>query len=331
MKTRGRDLAERSMRPLEADPRVLDIAHCRTFLAVADAGSMTRAAKHLRVSQPSVTAAIQKLESELGLSLFNRERAGVTLTEEGHQLYARAQHVLDFMAETERVVQASRTETRGRFRIGCHVSLGAYLLPGFLAAFEEDGHGIEIDLFNASSAEITDAVVARHIQFGLVVNPLPHPDLVIVDLFGDAVDLFVRARSGQSPPMCFTEDFEHARQVVRSSRLVYAGRVGQSVSLIDMLASDGIAPTRRLACGDLELVKSLTLGGVGVGLLPRRVALYGGHRALVRVHRLMPFFPDTICLLYRPDLPKTRAATLLKNALIEHGRGLGTADAAYAG
>jgi len=331
MATRGREPKETVLRPLDADPRVLDTALCRTFVAVADAGSMTRAARHLRVSQPSVTGAIQRLESELGLTLFQRERQGVTLTDEGQQLYSRALHILDFMAETERVVLATQVDARGQFRIGCHVSLGAYVLPSFMTGFEAEAAAIEIDLFNASSAEITDAVVARQVHFGLVVNPLPHPDLVIIDLFGDAVDLFARARSGQAPPMCLTEDLDEARLLVRTSRLVFAGRVGQSHGIIDMLAADGIAPTRRLACGDLELVKSLTLGGVGIGLLPRRVALYGGHRSLVRVHRLLPFFPDTICLLYRADLPRTRAAMLLKNALVEHGRKLGSADDAYAG
>lgn len=327
---RSPEPTEKPLRPLDADPRVLDTASCRTFIAVADAGSMTRAARHLRVSQPSVTSAIQRLESELGLALFVRERQGVTLTDEGQQLYSRALHILDFMAETERVVLATQVDARGHFRIGCHVSLGAYVLPSFMAAFHEEAQGVEIELFNASSAEITDAVVARQVHFGLVVNPLPHPDLVIVDLFGDAVDFFVRARPGQAPPQCFTEDLEEARHALRSHRLVFADRVGQSHSIIDMLAAQGLAPTRRLACGDLELVKSLTLGGVGIGLLPRRVALYGGHRSLVRVHRLLPFFPDTICLLYRADQPRTRAATLLKNALVTHGRNLGSADDAYA-
>lgn len=195
--------------------------------------------------------------------------------------------------------------------------------------FDRHNMAIEIELFNASSAEVTEAVIERRVHFGLVVNPLPHPDLVVVDLFGDAVDLFIRAREGQRPPACFTEDLEEARRTLAERRLIFAGRVGQSHSLIDMLAADGLAPPRRLACGDLELVKSLTLGGVGIGLLPRRVALYGGHRALVRLHRLLPYFPDTICLLYRPDMPRTRAALALKDALVSHGRTLGSADDAY--
>jgi hypothetical protein len=83
-----------------------------------------------------------------------------------------------------------------------------------------------------------------------------------------------------------------------------------------------VASHRLLSCGDLELVKSLALAGIGVALLPRRVAAYGqGHR-LQRLHPELPNFPDTICLVFRADLPRTVAALRLKEALIEHGQKL---------
>ncbi|HTJ80434.1 MAG TPA: LysR family transcriptional regulator substrate-binding protein, partial [Polyangiaceae bacterium] len=100
----------------------------------------------------------------------------------------------------------------------------------------------------------------------------------------------------------------------------HAGRVAESQALIDELESRGVSPARILSCGDFELVKSIVSAGVGVGLLPRRVAAYGHEGRLVRLHPELPSYPDRICLLYRADLHKTKAAVAMKDALVEHGR-----------
>jgi DNA-binding transcriptional LysR family regulator len=77
-----------------------------------------------------------------------------------------------------------------------------------------------------------------------------------------------------------------------------------------------------LSCGDLELVKSLALAGIGVALLPRRVAAYAQEGRLVRLHPELPVIPDVISLVYRADMHRTRAAMRLKDALVAYGKRL---------
>ena len=96
-------------------------------------------------------------------------------------------------------------------------------------------------------------------------------------------------------------------------------------------AANSLVPTRLLSCGDLELVKSLALEGIGVALLPRRVAAYGQEGKLVRLHPALPHFPDIICLVYRADLHRTRAAVRLKDALVAHGKKLDADEARIIG
>lgn len=312
------------------DPKILDVTLLRYCVAVARAGSITAAAKLLGVSQPTVTNAVQRLEEQLGAKLFHRERSGITPTETGQQLVGRALHILDFMRSTERLVTSLQHDEVGELKIGCHESLGAYFLPGFLEHLWARSPGIDVVLWNDTSANVTEAVLTRRVDFGLVVNPLPFPEAVVVELFGDAVDLFVAVPDGAPPPpACLTDDAAVATKLLREGRLIYADRVSQSHAIIDILAAEGRAPMKRLACGDLEMVKSLTLGGHGIGVLPRRVALYGQPGRLRRLHAELPFFPDTISLVYRGDLPKTTAAVRTKDALVSFGRSLGSADRAY--
>jgi DNA-binding transcriptional LysR family regulator len=294
----------------------LDLTHLRYFQTVAECGSLTAAAKRLKVSQPTLTVAMKNLEERLGTTLLLRSRSGVSLTTTGKELLGHVGEVFTLLERAEQKIMGLETEEVGSFVIGCHESLGAYFLPEFMLGFLETAPRIDVTLWNGSSAEVTDAVVNRAVDFGIIVNPIPHPELVLLELFKDAMDFFVASSSR-------TIDLEAAHARLRAGPLVFAGRVEQCQDLVGRLAAEGLLPTRMLSCGDLELVKSFALAGLGVALLPRRVAAYGQPGKLRRLHASLPFFPDTIYLGFRADMHRTRAATRLKDALVAHGRRLG--------
>src|SRR5262249_43625283 len=150
----------------------------------------------------------------------------------------------------------------------------------------------ELSLWNGSSAAVQEAVVGRQVDFGLIVNPRPHPELVLVELFHDAVDVFIAASTLDEGRAL---SLEAAEARLPAGPPTYPGRVGQCQELIDRLAARSLLPTRMLPCGDFELAKSLALEGVGVALLPRRVAAYGQKGKLVRLHPDLPNIPDIIC------------------------------------
>lgn len=294
----------------------MDLTQLRYFQAIAQSGSMSAAARVLRVSQPSLTVAVQNLETELKTTLFLRDRRGVTLTESGQTLLEHTAIVFDTLRSAEERILGVEGAEVGRFVVGCHESLGAYFLPGFMTDYLKRSPRVELSLWNGTSVAVRDAVVQRDVHFGLVVNPTPHPDLVLLELFPDAVDFFV---ASSEPPITSLDD---ARLRIAAGPLVYAGRVAQMREMVAKLAGEDHLPERQLVCGDLELVKSLALAGIGVALLPRRVASYGQAGKLRRLHRDLPSVPDTITLLYRADMHKTRAAVSLKEALVRHGRWL---------
>lgn len=247
----------------------------------------------------------------------------MVLTRTGEELLDHARDVFGVLGRVEQRIAGLEQEVVGNFVIGCHESLGAYFLPGFLQNFWRSAPNIEIRLWNGTSAGVVDAVVERKVDFGLVVNPLPHASLVITELFEDAMDLFVEASIAPRPDLEGDKpSFERAAQMLKHGPLVYASRISQCQDLIERLGASHMLPLRRLSCGDLELVKSLALAGVGVCMLPRRVAAYGHEGKLVRLHPELPFFPDTICLVYRADGHRTRGSAFVKDAIVAHGRRL---------
>jgi molybdate transport repressor ModE-like protein len=321
----------------------VDLRDLRYFAAIAQSGSMTAAAKSLHVSQPTLTVAMQNLEEQLKTTLFVRERSGVRLTATGEELLRHANDVFQMLERAEQRIKGLESEDEGTFIIGCHESLGAYFLPDFMATFLRAHPKIELLISNESSAQVRESVLERKTQFGLVVNPHPHPDLVMVELFHDAMDVLVaedapppsrpldsllsaevNANEGERVSWVDSADpaFVAAKHRLLAGPLIYAGRVTQCRELCDHLAAAGLLTTRKLVVGDLELVKSLALAGIGPALLPRRVAAYGHEGKLVRLHAKLPFIPDTICLLYRADMHRTKAAMRVKDDIVAYGRKL---------
>jgi molybdate transport repressor ModE-like protein len=292
----------------------MDVASLRYFRQIARVGSMTAAARDLGLTQPSLSSSMRRLEEDLGATLFLRHRGGVTLTEAGAELL---RHSDDIMAALERAslaVHGLERELIGSFIIGCNESLGAYFLPRLLPDVLQGAPKLDLSLRNANSSVIQAEVLDRRIHFGLVVNPTPHPDLVMVPIFRDAIDFFVPTGSGVG-----TLDEAHER--IRQSPLILAGRVPQCGVLATRLGEHRVAPQRVLDCGDFELVASLTIAGIGVGLLPRRIAMHN-RTSLERLHAALPNFVDDIMLVFRSDLPKTRSANFIRDTVVRCAREL---------
>ncbi len=297
----------------------MELKQLEYLLSVAEHGSMSKAARALRASQPTLSVAIKNLEEELDTTLLHRDSRGVTLTAAGRTLRDATQEIIEVLERARAQIVDLEDAVVGDFTVGCNEALGVYFLPDFMQLVLERAPKVQLSLWNNTSAQVREAVIDRRVDFGLVVNPEPHPDLVIVKLFHDGIEVFVSTR--EPLPRSRIE----ALMRVKRGPLIAARRIGPVRDLIARFDADDALPDRVLDCGDLQLVRSLAVAGLGVALLPRRVAqIYPGE--LVQLHKSLPGFPDTISLLYRADLHRTQGAMVLKDLLVEYGRGLQASD-----
>lgn len=158
----------------------LDWSLIRSFLAVSSTGSLSAAARELGVSQPTLSRAIQTLESSTGLNLFKRTTQGVTLTEAGHELVESAGRMNNAADQFQRQASGLSEELTGDVRISVNEIVGIYLLPPAIAAFREDHPGVHVEIVitnRASSLSKRDADIAlrmfRPSQPDLVARRLP--------------------------------------------------------------------------------------------------------------------------------------------------------------
>lgn len=124
----------------------MELHQLRYVQAVADAGSITRAAAHLHLAQPSLSTQIRKLERELGTPLFERLGRRVALTGAGEAFLEHARRALAEVEDAQRGVEAVRGLRAGRVRLGALPSVGARLLPAVLARFTRRHPHVEVAL-----------------------------------------------------------------------------------------------------------------------------------------------------------------------------------------
>src|SRR5215813_6274529 len=151
----------------------MDSILLRAFLETADAGSLSRAARQLGLSQPSLTVQIQRLEDQLGTRLFTRHGRGVALTEAGKALYPRAQRILDDIRTTEDVVRREGAEGGGTLVVGAIPTIAPYVLPDAMRRLRARQPTLRVEL-----REDYSAVLARLLLDGaldVVIAALPYP------------------------------------------------------------------------------------------------------------------------------------------------------------
>lgn len=156
--------------PLEQTPAsatpLLESDVLRTFVAIAESGSFTRAAGQIYRSTSAVSMQIKRLEETLGHSLFVREARQVRLTPAGETLLGYARRLLKINEEA--VAQFRQPTLQGRVRFGTPADVGTRILPGLLALFARSHPGVEVDVSVARSIDMIERIDAGELDLALV-------------------------------------------------------------------------------------------------------------------------------------------------------------------
>lgn len=277
------------------------------FLEISNTLNISRAAERLGISQPTLTLAVQRLEVSLGVPLLIRTKAGVQLTQAGRKLASQGRALLHEWERIRDEATKDESEIRGRYTVGCHPSVALYSLPCFLPQLLEEKTFLEIKLVHDLSRRITEDVISFKVDFGIVVNPWRHPDLVIKSLCTDEVSLWVGRK--QSP----LQDPKSGNGV-----LICDPDLIQSQFILKQLPRSGFLFRRIVSSSSLEVIRALVASQAGVGILPGRVAQRVGLHSLRLLSRRAPKFDDKICLIYRADVQRSRASRLVARWIETH-------------
>jgi LysR family cyn operon transcriptional activator len=172
-------------------PEPLDIRHLRYFLAVAEAGSFSRAADRLGISQPSVSQQMRDLEAGLRVPLFQRRGRRILLTPRGLIFQEHARAVLHQLENFLQELNSEPGELRGALHLGVIPVLNVPLVPQLLGSFTGDYPAISITVEEISSTEIETALEEGRMDVGLGFLTRHSPNLRYERLCTDQFTLIV--------------------------------------------------------------------------------------------------------------------------------------------
>ena len=169
------------------------------FLACAQTGNFTRAAEKIHITQSALSQRVQNLETELGTSLFIRDRSGIRLTEQGSELlrYCQAKTAIETEV-VDRIMGAASDELTGVIRIGGFSSVMRSAVLPALAPLLEKYPRVKLELISRELEELPELLKSGEIDYMILDQNLNREDIESVHL-GDELNVLVQKKGYKGP------------------------------------------------------------------------------------------------------------------------------------
>lgn len=148
------------------------------LVAVADSGSISAAAERLGISQPALSAAIQKIEADFDLNLFIRERPHrLTLSPVGRRFVARTRQLLESAEEFDVEARNLGQTLKGMIEVGCFIPTAPFIIPIILEGLRVRGLDISLQVHEADIDELNNLLASGSIEVALTYDMSPSPSI----------------------------------------------------------------------------------------------------------------------------------------------------------
>lgn len=251
-----------------------DPVRLAALVAVAEAGSITRAAGRLGYTPPALSQQLAKLEREAGTALLVRHHRGARLTGAGEVLVARARRVLDELERARHELARLTGLSGGTLRLGTFQTAGIHLLPPVLSAFRREHPDVELSVADYEPPAGVAAVAAGEIDLALTHTYQPAPAAPLPSSVGAEPVLVEELVLVTAPGHALTSGTSRlpladlADQPLISMAPDHPARQGVEAAL----ARAGATPSVLVATPGYVLVCALVSAGLGVGVVPEMVA-----------------------------------------------------------
>ncbi len=250
----------------------MEIYQVRAFVTVAKLGNLTRAADHLHVTQPAVSAQIKALEEELGISLFDRRPGGIVLTKAGELVLPEAEQLLEIAGSLLGRARDMKGKITGTLVIGTVGDPDSLRLGSFLSAMVRALPLLEIKTRQGHAQELSELVSTGSLQASFYIGPNIPRDVMGIPLqtvhyriVGPTARLDSMLQAGW-------------REIAEMPWIGAPPSHHVQVLLKDMFARQGLVPQIAVELDETASPQSLVRSGVGLALLREDIAQAANER-----------------------------------------------------
>ena len=240
----------------------MELRQLEYFQMASRLKNITRAAERLRVSQPNITVAIKKLESERGIHLFDRSQKQLSLTPEGAVFLGRVEVALRSIQDAVLEVNDYKQLQKGTIKIGIPPMMGAYLFPKIFSSFQRRYSHLDVYLHEEGSVAIREQLERDELDFGIIIIPEAAPNLQLLPMARSRIVCCVPEDSPLAARKAITmQDIEDGNLI-----MLKEGSFLRQTMLQKMKAAD-ITPNIVLESNQVVTILGLVASGVGIAFL----------------------------------------------------------------
>lgn len=240
----------------------MTIRQLKIFVAVSNHLSITRAAKEIQITQPSVSRQLKLLEDELNVRLHVRKEHGIVLTEDGLYFLKLSRPILEEISNLKKVFSERNDSLKPTLlKLASTPSPSTSLLPQTLGDLKKLHPHINPILRTADSAEIEQMVLTHEVEFGITNRRSSNPKVVSETLASEKVVAIVSAGSPLARKRKLTaEELSHIPIIVRDKGTIYK-----------QLQEMGVKLNISMRCEPIDALKSAVSSGLGLGFFHHNI------------------------------------------------------------
>ena len=287
------------------------------ILAVDKFRHFGKAARSCFVTQPTLSMQLQKLEDELGVVIFDRSKSPVLPTSEGERIINQARVVIREEKRLLDLVQQSKDELAGEFRLAVIPTLSTYILPLFLQDFVDKHPKLDLIIEESKTEEIVGMLAEDQMDAGLLVTPLNDDALIERALFYEPFYLFVAPEHPLAKRKKIREDDLDLKEIwLLNKGNCFRDQVLNICS--ERKEGEQVGGNIRFESGNLETLKNMVLTSSGYTVLPHLAVsqLSAQRRKLIReFHPPVP--TREVSLVYARSVLRERVIDALEETILE--------------
>lgn len=242
----------------------MTIRHLKIFTTVVDVGGMSKAAKELHISQPSISQAISELEKYYNVKLFERLSQKLYLTKDGELLLSFSRHILDSFEHMEKAMD--HASQKRELCIGCSVSIGTCLINKILDAAEQILPNCKFQVIVTNSAEIENAVLNNQVDVAIVEGAIKNENVMITPICEDELVIVCgNTHPLAVEPVVTLEMLEGQDYVSRESGSVERNQFEK------LFEEQGLHLNRTFQSTNTEAIKNAVVCGRGIAIFSKRM------------------------------------------------------------
>ena len=290
----------------------MTLQELRYLVALADSGHFGRAAEACHISQPTLSTQLKKLETFLGITLFERTNKALKITPLGEKIVARARQVL---AEADAIVALAQENTgplSGPFHLGVIPTLSPYLLPWLLPALKKSHPDLKLALHEDLTQALIDRLKSHRLDAALLSLPVKDDELVSEPLFDEP---FFFACSGEHK-LSHAESVDTADLAGAHLLLLTDGHCLRDQALTVCGMKEAQEEETDFRASSLETIRQMVASGMGCTLLPALAAAPGKDRLEIRP--LRGEASRRIGIVWRKSYPKAADIERFANIVRAH-------------